>query len=302
MSLHGIVAIMLLVLLGACSYPDIGPTFTKDAKHMDAATFECCFEPEKFYPDPIARLGVALVSATGPKAANAAYGEYYEEGFPGLLTGKSDAVDAVNARLQPLDFLVVGSTSYQLARLVPGRFSHSAIYIGTEAELRAAGLWNIPELVPYHDEIRAGKTIIEAVSPAVQLSSTEQVLERDRALLVRPSLTASEKRLAIKRAFSKIGTPFNFTLGLDPNYETFSCTGFIRYTMPSLNMRERSVYGQRAILPDDVAAQAIRGENMRILGYILGNEGPGFTYRSTYALMVDIAAYWGVPGTPETTH
>jgi len=296
--MRGLWALAALVMLGACSYPDLGPTFAEDAKSLRAETFECCFDPEKYYPAPLVEIAFSIGSKTGPSSANAIYGDYYEVGFPGTLTGKSDAAEAIVSHLRPLDFVLVGSTSYQLGRLVPGRFSHAVVYIGTEAELRATGLWHIPELVPYHDQIRAGKTFIQSASPDVHLLTPNKAFERDRALAIRPNLSGSERRLAIRRLFAAMGKPFNFNMAIDPTGETFACTSLLEHAMPSLGFKRRTLYGVETVMPDDVAAQAIRGEDLQFITYVLGNEGPGFSYRSKFAAMVDIAAYWGIPGTP----
>ncbi len=295
---RAILGLLGLGLLSACSYPDLSPSFPEDAKSLRAETFDCCFEPEKFYPAPLIRAIIPLATALGPTVAGSVYGDFYETEFPGTLTGKPEPVEAVVSRMQPLDFMVVGSTSYKMGRMVPGRFTHGLVYVGTEAELRAAGLWSIPEIVPYHDDIRAGMTFLQAAAPAVHLTTPKKAFERDRVLAIRPQLSYAERRLAIKRLFASMGVPFNYTMGVDPTHQTFSCTGLLKYAMPSLGLRTRQAYGQQAMYPDDLAAQAIRGENMKIITYVLGNDGPGFSYRSTYALMVDIAAYWGVPDTP----
>lgn len=295
-AIRALIGLIGLALLGACSYPDFGPTFPQEAKTLRAETFECCFEPEKFYPEPLVRIALSIGDKFGPTGAEAAYGDYYETGFPGTLTGKPEAAEALLARLRPLDILVVGSTSYQLGRLVPGRFSHAMIYVGTETELRAAGLWHVPELVPYHDEIRAGKTILQSASPDVHMLTPETAFERDRVLAVRPKLSAAERRAAVRKSFAAMGKPFNFSMAIDPTGETFACTSLIDHAMPGLGLRQRELYGVKTIMPDDVAAQAIRGEGLEFITYVLGNDGPGFSYRSKFALMVDIAAYWGVPG------
>jgi hypothetical protein len=292
---RAVAALAMLVALTACSFPQIGPDFATEAKGLKAENFTCCFEPEKFYPAPFARLALALGNQLGPQAADAAYGEYEATEFPGRLTGKSEAHERIRALLQPFDLLIIGNTSYTLGRLMPGRFSHSMIYIGTEAELRAAGLWSLPEIVPHHDEIRAGKVFMEAATPDVHLMSTAKAFEVDRVVAIRPSLTPAEKRLAARRAFASIGAPFNFALGIDPAHEKFACTGLVDYAMPDLGLIHRDIYGQTGVLPDDIIAQAIRGgEKLKLLTYVLGTD-EGYTRRSTFALMVDIAAYWGVP-------
>jgi len=295
-SIRVLAALVFAALLSACSQPDFGPTFPEDAKALDAETFECCFEPEKFYPTPVAKLAMLLGNDLGPSFSAVAYSEFEETAYPGRLTGKPEAVAAVLPHLQPFDILNVGNTSHKVGRLMPGRFSHTLVYLGTEAQLRAAGLWHLPEIAPHRDDIRAGRTMIESVWPEVMLSAPEKVFETDRVLVMRPKLTGPERRTAAARLFGEIGKPFNYALGLDPTRERWVCTGLVDYAMPGVMLTHREVYGADTILPDDIAAQAIRGDRLEVVAYVLGNRGPGFAFRSTYALMVDIAAYWGVPG------
>jgi len=297
-TLPALALIALALVVAGCSQPDFGPSFPQDAKLLEAESFECCFEPEKFYPAPVAKLATALGNQFGVKVSEAAYGDFEESSYPGKLTGKVDAEAAILARLRPLDILNIGNTSHPLGRLMPGRFSHSLVYVGNEAEMRAAGYWHLPEVVPYQDEIRAGKTMIQSVSPAVELTSPGDAFEVDRVLAMRPRLSSGERREAVRRLFGQMGSPFNFGLSIDPNNESFVCTGLIDHAMPSVGLTRRLVYGEPTILPDDIAAQAIRGEGLDVVVYVLGNDGPGFAFRSRYALMVDIAAYWGIPGTP----
>lgn len=293
MAMRGGVFFALLVATG-CSYAHVDSDFAIRAKGMDPASFTCCADPEKFYPDPFVRLALGVGNVVGPTFADAAYGRYEETEFPGSLTGKPEAQAAILHYLQPLDILLVSDHSYQIGRLMPGRFSHSVVYLGTEAELRRAGLWNLPALVPWHDEIRAGKTMIEAAYPDVHLVTPEKTFEVDQVLAVRPALTAADKRAAVARMFSVIGNPYNFELGIDPAGKRFACTGLVAYAMPEAGFHITDLYGQRAVLPDDVAAQAIRGERLQFLAYVVGTED-GFALHSRYALMVQIASYWGVP-------
>lgn len=281
--------------LSACSYAKVGADFPQAAKGMDPASFECCFEPEKFYPAPLVRAALEVGNNLGPNVSQLVYGDYEDSEYPGLLTGKTDAHAAILAPLQPFDILLVSNHSYQVGRLMPGRFSHSVIYLGTEAELRAAGLWSLPAFVPWHDEIRAGNTMIEAASPDVHLVSPRKTFEVDQVLAMRPALSADEKRRALERLMPIMGKPFNFGLGIDPAAERFACTGLVYHAMPELGFTLREVYGQTVLMPDDVAAQAVRGERLMPLVYVAGTED-GYIKRSRYALMVEIASYWGVPG------
>lgn len=293
-----VAAVVLAVgsLLAACSHTDIGPGFVEDAKAMDPATFECCFEPEKFYPALPVKLALAVGPALGPQLSAKAYGGYEDEEYPGRLTGKTEAHAALIDRARPLDIMVIGNTSFMLGRMVPGRFSHSLIYLGSEAQLRAAGLWHTPALVPYHDAIRAGARFIDAASPAVRLRTVERALEVDRAVLMRPALTPAEKARALSYALGVLGEPFSYTFEVKADVGQ-SCTGMIQGAMPSLVLERRTVYGMDVIMPDDVVAQAIRGDGLEVVGYLVGDDtDDGYALRSPFALMVDIAAFWGVPG------
>ncbi|MBT8411645.1 MAG: hypothetical protein KJP02_07600, partial [Octadecabacter sp.] len=58
---------------------------------------------------------------------------------------------ALERTLRPMD-LIVQRYEGRLGGLVsPGRFTHTSIYLGTETQLRAAGLWHLPELAPWRD-------------------------------------------------------------------------------------------------------------------------------------------------------
>lgn len=288
--------ILTLIALASCSQVQVGPDFATQARGMDPATFECCFEPEKFYPAPVAKLALALGDELGPSASALFYGEYEESAYPGLLTGKTEAHAAILSVLDPLDIVLVSNHSYLLGRLVPGRFSHALVYLGTEAELRRAGLWSLPGLGPYRERIRTGEIFIEAAWPAVDLVAPEKAFQTDRAFAVRPELTPGEKRDALAYLLGAMGTPFNYGFGFDPGGARYSCTELIHNAMPGLGYRLREAYGQTVLMPDDLAAQAVRGDKFRPLTYVVGRED-GFVRHGPYAVMVDLASFWGVPGT-----
>lgn len=289
-----LVMLTTLFTLAACSYHDLSPDFPTRAKSLQAETFTCCSDPEKFYPSPLAQLALTLGDHIGASVATAAYDEYENSEFPGKLTGKTEAHERITALLQPLDLLIISNKSYLLGRLMPGQFSHSMIYVGTEAQLRAAGLWSLPEIVPYHDKIRAGEIFIESATPDVHLMSMAKAFEVDKVVAVRPTLSSADKRIAIQRVFTSIGAPFDFGMNLDPANKKFVCTALINYAMPGLGLTQRRIYGRSNILPDDVVSQALRGDKLDLITYVIGTDD-GYTRRSTFALMVDIAAYWGVP-------
>ncbi len=65
---------------------------------------------------------------------------------PGHLTRQSEAQALLEAALRPLDVVVFHSGNRMSGHLIPGRFTHAAVYIGTEDQLRATGLWHLPAI------------------------------------------------------------------------------------------------------------------------------------------------------------
>jgi hypothetical protein len=56
----------------------------------------------------------------------------------GYILSREDAHQAIRAEIRPLDIVVVSSKGRMSGHTIPGLFGHALIYIGTEAELRAA--------------------------------------------------------------------------------------------------------------------------------------------------------------------
>lgn len=288
-------ALVVAAALSGCSRTDIKPGFAAAAPKMRAESFTCCFEPEKFYPAPFIRLAIGLSDQLGPAVSSAAYGPYETQIYPGRLTGNTAAEAAIMQGLRPMDILLVSNHSYPLGKLVPGRFSHGLLYLGTEAELRAAGLWSLPALRPYQADIRAGQVLVETAAPATRLRSPAKGFEADRVLALRPDLTPAERRAAQREVIENLGVPINYSMAVVSPDGHYSCTGLLDHVMPELRFQHREVYGETVVMPDDIAAQAIRGERMHVLRYVVGDTDGGFARRSTFGLMADIAAFWGVP-------
>lgn len=290
-------SLLAALSLTACAHTTTGPGFVDQVAALDPATFTCCADPEKFYPDGVVRTAFALADDYGPEVAMAIYGGFQQNGFPGKMAGNADAEAAMLARLEPLDIVVTGNKSYPWGYIIPGRFSHDLIYLGTEAQLRAAGLWDLSALAPLRADIRAGRVFIEAVTPAVQTIGPDRVVQSDTLAILRPELAPGARLRAYGALAGSIGIPYDYTFNIATT-DRLACTELIHLAMPDLRVASREAYGKAVIFPDEVVAQAIRGERVGLVGYMVGT-GDGFVWRGTGSLMADIAAYWGVPGAPE---
>ncbi|MDP3895401.1 MAG: hypothetical protein Q8Q62_01860 [Mesorhizobium sp.] len=58
--------------------------------------------------------------------------------------------------LQPLDVIVVKNGYKVTDAIIPGIFTHAAIWLGDEVSLRRVGLWDHPDVAPLQERIAQG--------------------------------------------------------------------------------------------------------------------------------------------------
>ncbi len=290
-------ALALLPLLAACTAPANVERVREFAARQDPATFTCCEKPEKSYPKPLVDAALAFTVQFADEMFALRDMIYGSSGdgtakVPGKLADKPGAYEAVTSRLRPMDLALLANKSHIGGNIVPGRFTHMLVYLGSEAELRAAGLWNLPELVPLHPRIRNGEHFLEALYPVVDLSPPSDVLRTDGVFLIHPDLTLAQKRRGLTAMLARMGDPFDYSFD-NASDDAVSCTELVGKALPELGFTERTAFGRKVFFPDDVAAQTIRGgEGLHFLGYVHGTD-TGYEVRGIRSAMADITAYWG---------
>ena len=209
----------------------------------------------------------------------------------GRLQSSAGALAEVRTRMRPLDVLLFSNKHRLSGHTGAGMFGHSAVYLGSERELKAMGLWNNPAIVPYHDAIREGRSIIEsAQAHGAQLSPVDHLVDTDRLVVLRPHL-GSERRKheAIVKLFGLVGTPFDHHYRLDEQEHVY-CTEIISLGITGLNLPRRSSYGREIILPDDIARSAVTGTGrLRLVAYLRADRH-SWGFASANDLAKDIAA------------
>lgn len=279
-------ASLVLALLSGCGLKQVANGFDGLPPDADPARFTCCYNPER-YPAPFVTVSLAVAPAfldLNPFDQNNLR--------PGLISGNEAAYRHITSVARPLDLVFLANKSYIGGRYVPGRFTHSAIYLGSEAELREIGMWNDPAIVPLHEKIRAGGRFIEAVHPVVRLATPEQLLQVDSVAILRPELSLAQRREAARIGVGALGAPFDYWFD-DRTKGDYSCTELISAAMPSLKLPEIVAYGRPAVMPDAVVTQAIRGERLKLLEHVRGVKGGGYAVEGVRPVMEDIAAFWG---------
>lgn len=207
----------------------------------------------------------------------------------GYLSGEADALRFVSKRLRPFDIILVSNKHRLSGQVGDSLFGHSAVYLGSERDLRALGLWNDPAVVPHHAAILAGGSIIDSMPRrGVALVPLSHILETDGLMIVRPQLSGDrERRAAARYFFGRIGARFDYRIRLE-EAERLYCTELIDQAMPRLRLPRRAQYDRQIIYPEDIAKAAIGGcPRLRFVTYLAGDRA-GWRVGSASDALADV--------------
>jgi hypothetical protein len=277
---------VLAIGLSGCAAPANAPEGAEPAEILAG----CCREAQQF-PTWAAEL------TFGPPSGELGPGEIILR--DPYIGNRPEVRALLEAHLRPLD-LIVQRYEGRLGGLVsPGRFSHTSIYLGTEAQLRAAGLWHLPDLAPWRPRIAEGFVLLDAMHTDVHLRDMSELLEVDALAILRPRLTASARAGALRRGLGLMGRYFDTDYRLEDD-EAIFCTELVHRAMPDLGLPITRMYGRDLILPDAIAAGALVGAlPLDFVGYIEGSPGGGVRARSAAELAGHMARHWPAPGTSD---
>lgn len=261
-SVKFVAAFLAACLPAACGLDPVAQPSAGD----DPATLvaDCCTSVQR-YPRAI----IDLVEA---KADRKSALEVSERSRPPFLQDKPRALAFILDRLEPLDIVTTSDKGVLRGQLMPGYFSHSMVYIGSEAQLRAAGLWDHPALRPHRAAIRAGQVFYEASPPDVHFSTPVEVLKVDAVGLYRVALSDSERQAVITELIQRHGAAFDWHFDSE-TADCFYCVELIDRSYPALGLRRVTAYDRQVIPPDSLARSAITGEGrVAFRGFVYGTE------------------------------
>ncbi|WP_158306643.1 YiiX/YebB-like N1pC/P60 family cysteine hydrolase [Polymorphum gilvum] len=246
---------------------------------------DCCADPER-YP----RL---LVAGLDPLAPLFGRGVAHVHLRRGHLADRAEARDFVVSRLRPLDLIAFSSKGRLSGNLIPGHFGHFGLYLGSEKELRALGIWDTDAVRPHQARVREGATLVESDYKGVHLATPEEIFNTDAVAVLRPRLytTAQRRRIALA-LFGHLGTRFDYRFDLREDACLF-CAELIHHVMPELRLPVREVYGRPMILPDEVVDAVRTGDNRRLsLVLYVKSAGNGWQRADARDLGTDLVAAW----------
>ena len=189
------------------------------------------------------------------------------ESRKGKLYGDEEALQNIQATLQPLDILLEKTPFRLTDKIIPGHFGHVAIWTGTKAELIDIGIWDDIHVKPYADEIGSPANsnskdehqIIEALRSGVQLSTLEHFMNIDDFAILRPVFKEDIKEALTKEAlimaFRQLGKKYDFNFDVNTT-DKIVCSELAYLSFPSIDWPTEKILGRHSISPDNVAKLA----------------------------------------------
>lgn len=177
----------------------------------------------------------------------------------------SEILSNLSLHLQPGDVLLTRNDNRLTAAILPGFWTHAALFFGGRGDLEALGLRSHPHVVRHWNEIPEDSgpfgLVIEALFPCVQLNPLEKCLSVDHLVVLRSTLPAEDIAFAIGEALGHLGKPYDFEFDFN-NTSRLVCTELVyrsyhnRGTMTFLLTKR---LGRFTLTGDDIIAQILDG-------------------------------------------
>ncbi|MFG1591298.1 YiiX/YebB-like N1pC/P60 family cysteine hydrolase [Halobacteriovorax sp. CON-3] len=182
-------------------------------------------------------------------------------------------IQELESQLEPLDVLLEKTPFRLTDKFIPGHWGHVAIWTGNKAQLQELGIWDHPEVVPFHDEIEnKGKRIIEALRPGVQYNTLHHFMDIDDLAAVRyqRELTREQKQDYLINAFKQVGKVYDFNFDVETD-ERIVCSELAYVTFDDMEWPVAKAAGRYTISPDNVGEKV--GDNLDFKTVVLIHDG-----------------------------
>jgi len=205
--------------------------------------------------DTLGNIGRSVVNGLSEGFSNAV-GDYEER--KGLLYNDKKLEQSIARQLQIGDILLEKTPFRLTDSMIPGNWGHAAVWVGTEQELRAIGLWDHPLVMRYHEQIKRGELVAESLRTGTTLSSLSHFLNIDDlgVLRSRKPLTDDEMRDTIILTLRQIGKEYDFNFDVETT-DKIVCSQLVYLAYDKIEWPTKSVVGRYTISPDNIAIKAL---------------------------------------------
>ncbi|MDR2677963.1 MAG: hypothetical protein LBB51_00810 [Zoogloeaceae bacterium] len=175
----------------------------------------------------------------------------------GKLDKRPEVLTRIGGKIQAGDILLEKTPFRLTDSFIPGHWGHAALWIGTEAELKELDLWDHPLVSARHAEIRAGRSVIEALRSGVEMNSLPRFLNiDDLAILRQPGLSPDKRREMLLQALRQVGKAYDFNFDAESTDRIF-CSKLVYMTHADITWPTSRIMGRFTVSPDDIAKRAV---------------------------------------------
>ena len=177
----------------------------------------------------------------------------------------SETLADLRPQLRPGDVLLVRDDSRLTSALLPGFWTHAALFIGGRTDLEALGLRSHPHVARHWQEIPENPgpfgLVIESQAPCVEFNRLEKCLQVHHLLVLRSPLPPDEIANAIGEAVGHLGKPYDFEFDFN-NTSHIVCTELVYrsyHHRGTMNFSLTKRLGRFTLTSDDIIAQVLDG-------------------------------------------
>lgn len=202
-----------------------------------------------------------------------------------LLSLPEEEKNGIVATMEPLDVLLEKTPFRLTDKFIPGHYGHVAIWVGNEEQLKALGVWEDPAVIPYHEQIRSGHSVVEALRPGVEINTFEQFLNIDDLLVLRHTgLSLEKRREYVIRAFRQIGKEYDFNFDIETD-KRIICSEIAYVVFKDEDWPTSKTLGRYTISPDNVAVKGFKNPFVPLVLYHDGRKVENRLEESLKALL-----------------
>jgi len=185
----------------------------------------------------------------------------------GKLYGRSDVRGTLRQTLSAGDILLEKTPFRLTDKLIPGYWGHAAVWTGTESELKALGIWDDPIVARYHDQIREGRLVVEALRSGVEMNNLDHFLNIDSIGVLRePGLDRAGRGRTVIQALRQVGKPYDFNFDVESKERVY-CSKLVYLSYSGIEWPTKKSLGRTTFTPDDVAAKAAQGGDLQLVTF-----------------------------------
>lgn len=225
------------------------------------------------HKDLAGKVGYEFVNKTSKILGNTILGYQWRAG---TLKENKEIVPHLKSILKPMDIANSRIRNKVSSFVIPGFWTHNAIWIGTEDDLKDLGIWDHPKIKPYQKKIRGGASFLEADKPGVRLATIPFFLRnlddvsimRHKGLIKKRDKKFIRERILI--AIGHVGKQYDFNFDFAYG-DKIICSDVIHFSFPNIDFKIKKIAGRHVTTPDVIAREGFEGKSFEIQAlYIYG--------------------------------